>query len=496
LIISSVSLAQTTFHRAYFSGSAASSAANCVEQTADGGYIILAEQITVSSFSPSLLKIGPSGDTLWSKTYNGLSMGKMLSVVPANDGGYLLAGYTGDTSGYKGLVIKTGNNGDTLWTRSIGYGTGLDFLYSAMQTSSGDYLLCGSSGGIGGSDIYVARMSSSGALAWSNVYGTGSNETAISMIETGNGYVICGTNGVSLIFLSIDQLGAVVQSHQIVLPYFIWSCDMEKVSNGYVFTGTFMLQSGAAASFAIMTDQSFNVTWSYIYKIVSAYALDACVNTSGEITVCGATSDSSTYNILVFQLDPNGAVNWGRSYRSAGFYSRGASIKNTADQGYIITGYTTVPSYVVCALKTDSLGNAFCDQTHVTVMDSSITATLSPISVLTAAGPSAGFLQLQVSTGTSFSNVCPVGIPEPSRDPLPSVHVFPNPFSSSAIFELSGITLPAVVSLYNSLGQKVQENQIADSRFAISKNDLPPGVYFYSIRPVGEMILTGKLIIE
>ena len=67
---------------------------NCsVQQTSDGGYIIVGS---------SLIKTDVSGDTLWTKPFGG------NSVVQTSDGGYIIVGSS---------LIKTDANGDTLWTK-------------------------------------------------------------------------------------------------------------------------------------------------------------------------------------------------------------------------------------------------------------------------------------------------------------------------------------------------------------------------------------------
>jgi|ERR1035437_9118074 uncharacterized repeat protein (TIGR03803 family) len=79
-----------------------------------------------------------------------------------------------------------------------------------------------------------------------------------------------------------------------------------------------------------------------------------------------------------------------------------------------------------------------------------------------------------------------------------SVVIFPNPFSSSAQVQLSGITdlSGTEIQLFNMLGEKVAVQTITKPEFTISRNNLQQGVYFYRISSRGEILKNGKLVVE
>jgi hypothetical protein len=71
--------------------------------------------------------------------------------------------------------------------------------------------------------------------------------------------------------------------------------------------------------------------------------------------------------------------------------------------------------------------------------------------------------------------------------------VYPNPASTSISIQLPPTTEEAVVSIYTSLGQLVQQAAVNVSSTAVSIEQLPTGIYVYQIRS-GAFSQSGKLI--
>ena len=84
----------------------------------------------------------------------------------------------------------------------------------------------------------------------------------------------------------------------------------------------------------------------------------------------------------------------------------------------------------------------------------------------------------------------------PSRQ---KAYVFPNPAPGyfKVVFE-EALRRPGRVVLYNGLGQAVLEEILdAGSReFRLEVEDVPPGLYFYSVLLEGELVKGGKLVVE
>ncbi|MBI2839675.1 MAG: PQQ-binding-like beta-propeller repeat protein [Acidobacteria bacterium] len=109
-----------------------------------GGYAI--------SAGSSILRLGPSGDVLWQRSYS-IPVNEYYgttALVAASDGGYLFA--SGDT------CARTTGDGELIWIKNLG-NLG---IRDACETPDGDFLLVG--------DGAIVRLDTAGQLAWAMQY--------------------------------------------------------------------------------------------------------------------------------------------------------------------------------------------------------------------------------------------------------------------------------------------------------------------------------------
>jgi hypothetical protein len=172
--------------------------ANCVLQTADGGYILggLTNSYGAGDFDFWLLKTNANGDSLWSRTFGGPLYEDIFSIQPTTGGGYILAGRTLSygASNYDAYLVKTNANGDSVWTRHFG-GSGFETATAVQQTTDGGYILAGitSSYGAGNEDFWLLKTNASGDSAWSRTFGGASWDRAYSLQKTADGgYILAG----------------------------------------------------------------------------------------------------------------------------------------------------------------------------------------------------------------------------------------------------------------------------------------------------------------
>jgi hypothetical protein len=147
----------------------------------------------------------------WSKTYGGPGTDVCYDITPTADGGTIMCGTItasgGDITATKGQddawVVKTNSSGVIEWQKTIG-GSLNDLLHRIIQTTDGGYIAVGDSysndldvsghhGSSLSTDIWVVKLSSTGAIEWQKSLGGSSGDIGRDIIATsGGGYIIAG----------------------------------------------------------------------------------------------------------------------------------------------------------------------------------------------------------------------------------------------------------------------------------------------------------------
>lgn len=172
-----------------------------VQQTLDGGYILVGNTSSFGAgeFDVYLVRTDESGDTLWTRTYGGVRDDHGFSVEQTSSGGYIITGQTesygaGDFDVY---LIRTNESGDTLWTRTFG-GLSVDAGFSVTESIEGGFVITGKTMSFGGGDddIYLIKTDDSGNTIWTWALGGTLDEAGRSVRETTDGgYIISGNIG-------------------------------------------------------------------------------------------------------------------------------------------------------------------------------------------------------------------------------------------------------------------------------------------------------------
>ncbi len=182
-------------------GGSASDFCYSVQQTTDGGYILGGYTNSYGAGSADfwLVKTNANGDSVWSRTFGGTTQEWCHSIQQTSDGGYVLAGFTESygAGGRDFWLVKTDANGDSLWSRTFG-GISYEICYSLQQTADGGYILGGSTStfGAGNGDFWLVKTDANGDSLWSRTYGGSSTDIGYSVHQTTDGgYIFGGYTG-------------------------------------------------------------------------------------------------------------------------------------------------------------------------------------------------------------------------------------------------------------------------------------------------------------
>jgi hypothetical protein len=178
-----------------------------VQQTADGGYIVLGIIFSggpeCACYDVWLIKTDASGNEEWSRIFGGDNDDRGYSVQQTSDGGYVIGGYTRSSgAGSEDVwLIKTDASGDAVWTKTFG-GSDDDASFSVHETKDGGYIIVGhtESFGAGNSDVWLIKADGSGSEEWNRTFGGKEWDWGRSVQQTSDGgYIITGeTNSYGL----------------------------------------------------------------------------------------------------------------------------------------------------------------------------------------------------------------------------------------------------------------------------------------------------------
>jgi hypothetical protein len=282
-----------------------------VLQTTDGSYIATGAIETSGPYSRQLflIKTDGFGSAVWTKTYGGNGSEQGLSVKQTPDGGYVVVGNTTSYgSTFQVYLLRTNSQGDTLWAKTYG-GSDFETGNSIDLTGDGGFIIAGwtYSYGAGNADVYLIKTDFLGEVEWTKTYGGVREDMAIYVEQTFDG--------------------------------------------GYVIAGWTESFSGRANCnmYLIKTDSLGDTLWTrayFPYLTNTTYAYSAQQTSDSGYVLIGYSIDSTTglcYTYLV-KTDSQGDSLWTRTYLGA-YLSRGESVKQTPDGGFVVVGLIELPEY-------------------------------------------------------------------------------------------------------------------------------------------------------
>jgi len=358
LLLASTAIAlepgDTLWTRTY--GGSYVAAADEVQQTTDGGYILAG--FTLSDFELSivfyLVKTDANGDTLWTRTYGGALEEIAKSVRQTSDGGYIVAGMTSSFGGgyYDAYLVRTDANGDTLWTRAYG-GTEPDYAYCVRQTTDGGLIVSGetSSFGVRGCDAWLLKTDANGDTLWTRTFDAVERERFHSVQQTSDGcYILTGFTGIwggdnDVYLVKTDAKGDTLWTRTYGGDDWDASYSVQQTTDGgYIVGGcteSFALGFGTDL-YLLKTDANGDTLWTRTYGGRREEIGQSVQQTTDGGYIFAGYSNSfggEDWDFYVVKTDANGDTLWTRTYGGE-FTNWAHSIQQTSDGNYVVAGRT------------------------------------------------------------------------------------------------------------------------------------------------------------
>ena len=153
-------------------GSQYGDGASSIQQTTDGGYIVVG---VLGYYYLCILKLDTDGIVSWQKAYYGAYGAINCDIHQIKDDGYIVSGATRDfgAGGYDIWILKLDQTGNISWQKTYG-GTNDEQSTSIQQTNDGGYIVAGEtqSYGSGNKDMWVLKLDSNGNINNADFIGT------------------------------------------------------------------------------------------------------------------------------------------------------------------------------------------------------------------------------------------------------------------------------------------------------------------------------------
>ncbi|MCK7590765.1 T9SS type A sorting domain-containing protein [Subsaxibacter sp. CAU 1640] len=427
-------------------GGSAHDEAHNIEQTTDGGYILIGSSNSddfagVDNYNDFddivILKLDNLGQMQWGKFYGTSTTDNGYAIKQTTDGGYIATGYVGLGSHYDAWAAKLDASGniDSNWATTIfggpDYGTSTtprfysDGFYSVDVATDG-YVVCGFTQREGDSgspqnDYWILKFAFDGSIVWEAILGGDASEEAKSIVTTNDGgCIIAG-------YTRSDGItgGGRLRDYWIVKLDSDGDLDWDIAYGGS--------QNDEAASIDQTSDNGYIV-------------LGFSRSNDGDIS--GSIIPNSEKDYWLVKLTEDGNLDWEKSLGGYGD-DDGFCVTQTTDGGYILAGTTTSSNIDI---DPDDRSGA------------------SDYWVVKLEAETLGYESFEFNE---------------------EVIIYPNP--SNGIINIRTHLEITDLQLYDSLGKRVLENRISNNQLDVS--GISAGIYYLKVLTESKQVLK-KLIIN
>ncbi len=323
-----------------------------LQETDDGGYILAGYTSSRGEGSDLwLVKTDAAGNEIWDRTFGGSGEDVGTSVAATRDGGYVV---TGSTKSYgmgeeRLWLLKTDSNGSLQWDKTFGgfVSSSGDGGWSVWETKDGGYIVTGytKSSGAGGKDLWLIKTDSDGNWVWDKTYGGPKDDVGMSVIRSGDGYVVAGRTASfgsgedDIWLLRVGSDGRELWNTTFGDKLDDAAFQVVALRDGYAIVGRTDSESGKRA-LLIKTDLFGRKLWERFYEEGSTGISIQQTSDGGFIIGGHIDPKGSGRDALLIKTDPGGDEAW--ALRLGGpSDDTGTAVVESKDGGCVLAGITS-----------------------------------------------------------------------------------------------------------------------------------------------------------
>ncbi len=367
--------AANSFGRAY--GGPGEDGAYLVRLNSDGSLVLGGETDSFGAGGHDLwlFRLDGSGAITWQKTY-GTDGDEAGEVIAAPDGGYVLVGRNFDqdiawiakldangaiqwqkqlspnTAGYAGAqllsdggvlvfgnainmstftftfrLLRLSSSGAVVWQKE--YPSSRSLVGAPQQLSDGSFLVAGTSVDMASNatDVWLMKLSSSGAIQWQKTYGGSEDDVAGAVTPISGGYLLAaqtnsfgpgaGTDAFNIWLLKLDTSGNTLWQKVLGGPGDDFAFPSAQLADGWLLSGmTSSFGAGGDDALLAKVDTNGTVQWAKTYGGADDDQLIAFADQSGGYLAGGTTASfgGGEEDAWVVKFDSNFNIVWQRAY--------------------------------------------------------------------------------------------------------------------------------------------------------------------------------------
>ena len=337
--------------------------------TSDGGYILAGLNRTIDAGGGNgwIIKTDSNGDELWNQSIGTEFHDYFRSIKQIADGGYVLTGL----SHHYAWLVKTDSQGNEEWSKQLGnYFQSVG--YSVIQTTDGGFLVAGCTNCAGSnsveSDVLLVKTDSQGNEEWLKTFGGNNGQKGSSVQQTNDGgFIITGNNVLHAWLIKTDDTGNEEWSTTFDRGFSSSGNSVQAtrdggfaisgyISSDYYESDIWLIKTGSDG--VEEWDATFGDTLDWGSLPEHAYSLQQTRDDGFIMAGCYDCNDSYG-DLFLVKANSQGTEQWTRRYDISQRWSEvGHSVKQTADDGFIIVGkrQDTQGKLSILLLKTDPDG--------------------------------------------------------------------------------------------------------------------------------------------